>query len=57
MFLLIIILWLLFGLVTVALVSLAAHHIENRQLDMPEIVLAFLLWPYFLVALIVRLNI
>ena len=57
MLLLIIILWLLFGLVTVALVSLAAHYIENRQLDMPEIVLAFLLWPYFLVALIVRLNI
>ena len=32
------------------------QEIENRQLDMPEIVLAFLLWPYFLVALIIRLN-
>ena len=32
------------------------RQIENLRLDMPEIVLAFLLWPYFLLALIIRLN-
>jgi hypothetical protein len=56
MTLLIIVLWLLFGVVTVALVSLAARYMESRQLDMSEIVLVLLFWPYFLLALIVRIN-
>ncbi len=50
-------LYLVIGLITVVLMSLASRDIENRGLGMAEIVLALLFWPYFLVALSVRLNI
>ncbi len=44
------------SLITTALVSMAARYIENRTLDRLELTLSFLFWPYFLVALIIRLN-
>jgi hypothetical protein len=44
------------GLITVALVSIATRYLENRPLDKLEIVLSLLLWPYFLIALIVHMN-
>ncbi len=44
------------GSITVALVSIAARYMEKRTLEVPEIALTLLLWPYFLIALIVRLN-
>ncbi len=56
MSILIIFLYILFGLVTTALVSIAAHIMQENLLSMAEIVLTLLFWPYFLVALIVRLN-
>lgn len=53
---LIISLYILFGVLTTALVSIAAQLMQEDLLSMAEIVLTLLFWPYFLVALIVRLN-
>ncbi len=53
---LVITLYILFALVTVALVSLDAHATEDRALSMAEIVFVLIFWPYFLVATIIHLN-
>ncbi len=53
---LIIVLYIVFALVTVALVSLDAHVTEDRALSMAEIVFVLFFWPYFLVATIIHLN-
>ncbi len=53
---LIIVLYILFGLVTVGLVSLDARMTQGRPLSMAEIVIGLFFWPYFLVAVIIHLN-
>ncbi len=53
---LIIVLYIVFALVTVALVSLDAHATEDRALSMAEIVFVLFFWPYFLIATIIHLN-
>jgi mannose/fructose/N-acetylgalactosamine-specific phosphotransferase system component IIC len=44
------------GLITTVLVSIAARYIEQQELSKFEFLISFLLWPYFLIALIVHLN-
>jgi hypothetical protein len=56
MVVLIIVVYVIFGLVTTGLVSLAASATEGRVLSPAEMVLTLLFWPYFLVALIIHLN-
>ncbi len=56
MVVLIIVLYIIFGLITTALVSLASSVTEQRMLSMAEIVLTLFFWPYFLVALIIHMN-
>ncbi len=53
---LIIVLYIIFALVTVALVSLDANATQEHTLSMAEIVLILIFWPYFLVATIIHLN-
>ncbi len=48
--------WVTAGLLTTAVTSVAARYIEQRGLSLFEIFISFLFWPYFVLALIVRLN-
>ncbi len=53
---LLIFLYIVFALITVALVSFDANTTQERTLSMAEIVLVLIFWPYFLIALIIHLN-
>ncbi len=53
---LIVFLYILFGLVTTVLVSIVARVTQQSALTMMELVLTLFFWPYFLVAAIVHLN-
>ncbi len=53
---LIIILYIVFGLITTALVSFESIESQQHTLSVAEIGLILIFWPYFLVALIVHLN-